>query len=105
MNKEFSENFLKELSDLVDLKANQNESDSYTASLVNGKLSKVTQKVGEEAVEVVIAALAEDKGRVISESCDLLYHLLCLFKAKNVSLEEIRQEMSRRNHSNLDKVK
>ena len=104
MNKEFGDNFLKELALLVENKASENEHDSYTAQLVNGNLTRVTQKVGEEATEVIIAALAEDKSSLISESCDLIYHLLCLLKAKNVTLEDLRLEMSSRNHSNLDKI-
>jgi phosphoribosyl-ATP pyrophosphohydrolase len=104
MNKEFGDNFLKELELLVESKSQEHETVSYTSKLVNGGLNKVAQKVGEEATEVVVAALAEDKAALVSESCDLIYHWLCLLKAKNVSLEDIKVEMSARNHSDLDKI-
>jgi phosphoribosyl-ATP pyrophosphohydrolase/phosphoribosyl-AMP cyclohydrolase len=52
-------------------------------------LPKVAQKVGEEAVETVIAALAEDETALLNESADLLYHLLLLLRAKNVGLQQV----------------
>ena len=55
---------------------------------ING-LPKVAQKVGEEAVETVIAALAEDETALLNESADLLYHLLLLLRAKNVGLQQV----------------
>jgi phosphoribosyl-ATP pyrophosphohydrolase len=58
--------------------------------------AKIAQKVGEEAVEVVVAALAQDQGRLVSESADLLYHLLVLLHSKQVPLERVWQELEQR---------
>ena len=62
---------------------------SYTARLLASGLNKVAQKVGEEAVETVIEALGDNRGRLLEETADLLYHLLVLLAAKNVRLEEV----------------
>ena len=62
---------------------------SYTARLLDGGPAKIAQKVGEEAVETVIEAARANKEGVISESADLLYHLLALWAASGVAPEEI----------------
>jgi phosphoribosyl-ATP pyrophosphohydrolase/phosphoribosyl-AMP cyclohydrolase len=62
---------------------------SYTAKLLDRGLTKVSQKVGEEAVEVVVAANAEDDERLASEAADLLYHLLVLLHARGVPLDRV----------------
>ncbi len=69
---------------------------SYTVRLLDHGTAKISQKVGEEAVEVVVAANAEDAGRLASESADLLYHLLVLLEAKGVPLAEVWDELERR---------
>lgn len=71
-------------------------SESYTASLFAKGTGKIAQKVGEEAVETIIAALGEDKQRVVSESADLLYHLLVLWVERSVEPAEIWAELARR---------
>lgn len=81
--------FLHELERIIaDRKLNPKEG-SYTNSLFNTGLNKIAQKVGEEAVEVVIEA--KDKNDVLfkNESADLLFHLLVLFAEKNISLNEV----------------
>lgn len=75
-------------------KANPPEG-SYTVKLFNNP-HKAAQKVGEEGVEVVIAALAQSRERLIEESADLLYHLLVLLTAKDVSLAEVEAELAKR---------
>jgi phosphoribosyl-ATP pyrophosphohydrolase/phosphoribosyl-AMP cyclohydrolase len=62
---------------------------SYTAQLLEGGVSKASQKVGEEAIEVVVAANSEDDGRLASEAADLLYHLLVLLQARGVPLDAV----------------
>jgi phosphoribosyl-ATP pyrophosphohydrolase len=62
---------------------------SYTAQLLQSGRLKVAKKLGEEAIETVLAAVAEDKAAVISESADLLYHLLVLWLACDVVPEEV----------------
>ncbi len=69
---------------------------SYTARLLAEGVGKCAQKLGEEAVETVIAALGEDREAVIRESADLLYHLLVTLVAKDITLDEITAELERR---------
>ena len=71
-------------------------SESYTAKLFSKGPEKITQKVGEEAVETVIAALVKDKEAVVAESADLLYHLLVLWADKGVLPEDVWRELARR---------
>ena len=69
---------------------------SYTVRLLDSGVAKISQKVGEEAVEVVVAANAEDDRRVASESADLLYHLLVLWAAQGLQPAEVWAELDRR---------
>ncbi|MCH9779853.1 MAG: imidazole glycerol phosphate synthase subunit HisF [Alphaproteobacteria bacterium] len=73
-----------------------NPSMSYTASLLNKGITKVSQKVGEEAVETVIAALAEDNAHLAEESADLLYHLLVLWQARGLHPDVVATVLKRR---------
>lgn len=73
-----------------------NTADSYTARLVAEGLPKVAQKVGEEAVEVVIEALGHDRERLLGEAADLLYHLLVLLAAKGCSLKDVSRVLEDR---------
>jgi phosphoribosyl-AMP cyclohydrolase / phosphoribosyl-ATP pyrophosphohydrolase len=70
--------------------------ESYTARLVASGMPKVAQKVGEEAVELVIEAMGEDEGRFLNESADLLYHFLVLLAAKGVRLKDVAQVLEER---------
>lgn len=69
---------------------------SYTAKLFARGRGKIAQKVGEEAVETVIAALTEDKTALIGEATDLMFHLLVLLAECDVSLDDIRAEIRER---------
>lgn len=69
---------------------------SYTARLFARGRGKIAQKVGEEAVETVIAALTEDKAALIGEATDLVFHLLVLLADCGVSLADIRAEIAHR---------
>jgi phosphoribosyl-AMP cyclohydrolase / phosphoribosyl-ATP pyrophosphohydrolase len=69
---------------------------SYTVGLLELGVPKVSQKVGEEAVEVVVAANAEDPERLASEAADLLYHLLVLLQARGVPLDAVWKELAHR---------
>jgi phosphoribosyl-AMP cyclohydrolase / phosphoribosyl-ATP pyrophosphohydrolase len=69
---------------------------SYTAELLAAGVGKVSQKVGEEAVEVVVAANSEDDVRLASEAADLLYHLLVLLQARGVPLDAVLRELESR---------
>jgi len=69
---------------------------SYVASLFRDGDDRIIQKVGEEAVEVVIAAKNTSKQRIISEIADLLFHLLILLASKGVTLSDILDELEKR---------
>ncbi|MBI1807117.1 MAG: bifunctional phosphoribosyl-AMP cyclohydrolase/phosphoribosyl-ATP diphosphatase HisIE [Ignavibacteria bacterium] len=69
---------------------------SYTAGLFNRGVAIIGQKVGEEAVELAIAAQYQDKQRSIEEAADLLYHILVLLEAKEIELSEVLQELGKR---------
>ena len=73
-----------------------NPEESYTASLFDKGIAKIAQKVGEEAVETVIDGVSGPRERVISESADLLYHLLVLWAARDVKPDEIWAELGKR---------
>lgn len=69
---------------------------SYVASLAAKGLPKVAQKVGEEAVETVIAALGEGDRALVGEAADLLFHLTLLLKLRGLGLDDVAAELSRR---------
>lgn len=70
--------------------------DSHTRRLLDGAPIKPAKKLGEEAVEVAIAALAQDKDALILETADLLYHLLVVLESRRVSLDDVLGELERR---------
>ena len=69
---------------------------SYTARLFNDGRARIARKVGEEALEVVIAALSEGKEKLAAESADLLYHLLVLWADADVKPDDVWAELARR---------
>ena len=94
--KNTSENFLFELEKVIQSrKANPNEN-SYTSKLFQSGLNKITQKVGEEAVELIIEAKDENSELFKAEGADLLYHLLILLSAKNLELSDIIDTLKQR---------
>lgn len=70
--------------------------DSWTAKLFASGIDKAAQKLGEEAVETVIAAIRGEPGAVISESADLLYHLLVVLAMRGVAVSDVMAELERR---------
>ena len=77
-------------------RASASPDQSYTAKLLAKGTAKCAQKLGEEAVETVIAAMSGDRGELVKESADLLYHLLVLLRAQGVALSEVADELDRR---------
>ncbi|MGF1506054.1 MAG: phosphoribosyl-ATP diphosphatase [Chloroflexi bacterium] len=69
---------------------------SYTNRLLDAGEAKIVQKIGEEAVEVIIAAGYEDNDRLVNEMADLTYHCLVLLAARGLSPADIAQELERR---------
>jgi phosphoribosyl-ATP pyrophosphohydrolase len=70
--------------------------ESYVAKLHSKGLTKIAQKLGEEATEAVIAALAGDEAELVGEAADVLFHLMVLLGAKGVSLDQVMAELDRR---------
>jgi len=86
---------LDELSAVIlDRKANPTPG-SYTAKLLSGG-DEVLKKVGEEAMEVILAGKGQSDERLVEESADLLYHLLVLLASRDLTLDDVRTELSRR---------
>jgi phosphoribosyl-ATP pyrophosphohydrolase/phosphoribosyl-AMP cyclohydrolase len=69
---------------------------SYTAHLFESGLQEITKKVGEESVEVIVAALGQSDERLVSETADLIYHTLVLLAARGVSLTQVEAELEKR---------
>jgi len=83
------------LEDIIEARSTSIE-DTYTSSLLKKSIARISQKVGEEAVEVVIAANLKDKKQIISESADLLFHLMVLWKKSGVKEKDVAKELLRR---------
>lgn len=80
---------------ILDRKKNP-KSGSYTNSLFDAGLPRITQKVGEEATEVVVAALSQENERLVEEIADLTYHVLVLMVAREISPEDVAGELEKR---------
>jgi phosphoribosyl-AMP cyclohydrolase / phosphoribosyl-ATP pyrophosphohydrolase len=87
---------LSRLAGVIESRATERPEGSYTARLLDAGIQAVSQKVGEEAVELVVAANAQDDDRVAAEAADLLYHLLVLLKARGVPLDAVLRELEAR---------
>ena len=87
---------LADLEKRVAERAQASAADSYTRALIDKGVAHCAKKMGEEAFEAAIAAVQEDKGRLVSETADLLYHLLVVLKARGVALAEVEAELARR---------
>lgn len=91
--------FLQSLETLIQERKRELPEKSYTTRLFREGISKISQKVGEEAVETIIEAMKEDKEHFKEESADLIYHLLVLATALNVTLSEIVSVLEKRHFS------
>ncbi len=89
-------NFLFELEKIISERKNNPSESSYTSKLFAKGLNKIAQKVGEEAVELIIEAKDDNKELFKNEAADLLYHFLVLIAAKDIELKEILQTLSER---------
>lgn len=87
---------LSDLERIVAERATSTDGSSYTASLFAKGQTRAAKKLGEEAVEAVIAAVSGDRAEVVTESADLLYHLLVVLKIADVPLDEVLAELQRR---------
>ena len=87
---------LADLERIIIERARSGDPDSWTAKLFARGIDKAAQKLGEEAVEAVIAAVRGDQDRLVSESADLLYHLLVMLAISGVPLSSVIAELERR---------
>src|ERR1043166_3994520 len=84
------------LSTTIEARAASGDEASYTRKLLDKGPEHCAKKLGEEAVETVIAAIENDRGHLIAESADLLFHLLVLLKARGVKLEDVEAALAER---------
>ena len=88
--------FLKQLQDFIDKRKREMPKGSYTTSLFEDGISRMAQKVGEEAIETVIEAMANNDKRLLYEASDLVYHLIVLLSHKGYRIEDIARELKKR---------
>lgn len=96
INKEGGVQFLSYLQDFIDKRKKEMPDGSYTTSLFKKGTRTITQKVGEEAVETIIGAMANDDENFIYESGDLVYHLIVLLSHKGYRIEDVVRELKKR---------
>jgi phosphoribosyl-ATP pyrophosphohydrolase/phosphoribosyl-AMP cyclohydrolase len=94
--KNAAENFLFELEKVIQSRRANPLENSYTSKLFESGLNKIAQKLGEEAVELIIEAKDDDSGLFKAEAADLLYHFLILLTAKNIELSDILDVLKQR---------
>jgi phosphoribosyl-ATP pyrophosphohydrolase/phosphoribosyl-AMP cyclohydrolase len=95
-NTEYNQNFILQLEQIIADRYEHPQESSYVNKLRGKGLNKIAQKVGEEAVETVIAALAQTETEMIDETSDLVFHLLVLLREKGLSLETIAKNLEAR---------
>jgi len=95
-NTTYNQNFILRLEQIIADRYENPQEGSYVNKLRNKGLNKIAQKVGEEAVETVIAALNETEKDLINESSDLVFHLLVLLREKGLTLETIAKNLEER---------
>jgi len=88
--------FLGTLEGIVAARLRDRPQGSYTARLAAGGALKIAQKVGEEGLELALAAVAESDARIVAEAADLLYHTLLLLQSKNLPLSAVVAELEKR---------
>ncbi len=91
--------FLYRLEQIINARIDEDAPDSYTNKLYRKGINKIAQKVGEEAVELIIEAKDNDIDLFKNEAADLLYHLLVLLRARSVELTDIEELLSERHKS------
>jgi phosphoribosyl-ATP pyrophosphohydrolase/phosphoribosyl-AMP cyclohydrolase len=92
------QNFLSQLEQVIEYKKQESVEESYTAYLFSKGTTKIAQKVGEEGVEVALAAVAETKDDLLGECADLFYHTLVLLADKGIKLDEVMSVLQDRHN-------
>ncbi|MEN3972530.1 bifunctional phosphoribosyl-AMP cyclohydrolase/phosphoribosyl-ATP diphosphatase HisIE [Sphingomicrobium sp. XHP0235] len=93
---ETAPHFLAQLEAVIAERGSADPEDSYTARLMNKGIKRIAQKVGEEGVETALAATVGDREELTNEAADLLYHLLVLLRASDLTLAHVTDELKRR---------
>ena len=88
--------FLSTLEGVIGERLNSGNTDSYTASLAASGDKRVAQKVGEEGVELALAAITNDRDEILDEAADLIYHLLVLLHTQGLTLSDVVATLERR---------
>ncbi len=88
--------FLKYLQDIIDQRKVDMPVDSYTSKLFSKGINKIAQKVGEEAVELIIEAKDQHDDLFLNEAADLVYHLMVLLAAKSYRIEDVIEVLEKR---------
>ncbi len=88
--------YLQELERIIEQRKAATPDQSYTAKLYGAGRSRIAQKVGEEAVELAIASVQDDRNRIVAEAADLVYHLLVLLRYHDIALADVARELSKR---------
>ena len=96
--KNISNDFLAKLESIINDRKNNPSDNSYTSKLFAKGINKIAQKVGEEAVEVVIEAKDNDEGLFLNESADLLFHYMVLLSAKGYQLADVLTILEKRHN-------
>ncbi len=97
---------LSDLTQLIGERATAVADRSYTRTLLDAGLPRIAKKFGEEAIEAIIAATQGDKGQLVAESADVLYHLMVMLHAAGLSMNDVIEELGRRTRqSGLDEKK
>jgi phosphoribosyl-ATP pyrophosphohydrolase len=96
MSQRMSNDVLSRLAATIKARRTARPEDSHTRRLLDGAPVKPAKKLGEEAVEVAIAALAQDKKALVGEAADLLYHLLVVLESRHIALDDVLDELERR---------
>ena len=87
---------LSDLEAIVAARASASPEESHTAKLLAKGTAKCAEKLGEEAIETVIAAISEDDAALTAEAADLLFHLMVVLRARGLSLDSVMAELERR---------
>ena len=91
--------FVGQLEGIIRDRMDEGSDESYTAQLANAGVQRVAQKVGEEGVEVALAGMKGDREELVSESADLLYHLLVLLRQQGASFADVAKQLEARHRS------
>ena len=90
------QNILEELWLIIEEKSASDDESSYTKTILSKDINHVARKMGEEAIETIVAAIGQTKKDTVNESADLIYHWLLLMKKLDIKPDEVYQELKNR---------